>query len=244
MQTYSTLSEAYLMILRDILEHPEYISSPRGMKIHESLDVQYRVMYPSPESIVTRDAERNKIIADYTARELEWYKSGDLSVESAEKISKFWKKLANPDGTTINSNYGNLIFFDESEGNTEYEGEIRRSPYVWALESLKKDKDSRQAVVRINKSKHAWDGNKDFVCTMYMIFHIRDDMLHISLSQRSCDMRTGFVFDTPFFAWVQQEMLKDLREVYPDLKLGFFTHTINSCHIYEKDIDSIRKMIE
>jgi thymidylate synthase len=248
MRTFKTTSEAYLSILDEVLSHPDFMVSPRGKPIYEILDFQYKILEPSSDPIVTKDPERNKVIVDYTAKELTWYKSGDITVESAEKISKFWGTLANADGT-VNSNYGHLIFNDRSEGNpletvgTEWSERSFRSPYDWALQSLKNDADSRQALVRINKPKHLFVGNRDVVCTLHMIFHIRADKLFVSIAQRSCDMKTGFVFDIPYFAYVQQKMLADLLPTYPNLQLGALTHTINSCHIYQKDIEAVKKML-
>ena len=248
MRIFTTASEAYLSVLSEVLHSPENICSPRGMKVYEILDFQYRVLDPQLGPIVTRDEERNKVIADYTQKELEWYLSGNVKADSAP--SAFWKKLANPDGT-INSNYGFLVMHDESEG-CSYECMFQkdpdsyaysRTPYEWAKQCLEKDKDSRQALMRVNKPQHSWHGNKDFVCTISVMAMIRDDKLHFSVVQRSCDGKTGLAYDLPWWIWLQHHMTKELQMTYPDLKVGYITHTIHSMHLYEKDLDSIKKML-
>jgi thymidylate synthase len=243
MRIFKTTSEAYLGIIREVLHSPENICSPRGMKVYEILDFQYRVLGPQLGPIVTRDEERNKVIADYTQKELEWYLSGNVKADSAP--SAFWKKLANPDGT-INSNYGFLVLHENSEGymyESDHPFEVYRTPYEWAKQCLEKDKDSRQALIRVNKPWHSWHGNNDFVCTISVMAMIRDDKLHFSVVQRSCDGKTGLAYDLPWWIWLQHRMVEDLKETYPHLQVGHITHTIHSMHIYEKDLDVVKKML-
>jgi len=152
MKIFNNIHDAYIEVLKDVYDNPEFTSSPRGMKIREIMHYQFRVENPKSESIVTKDKDRNKIINSYTEKELKWYKSGSLLVEDASKISSFWKNVANSDGT-INSNYGYLVEQDASEGNPLYEfagaefipAEVNhgmRTPKQWVKESLLKDKDS------------------------------------------------------------------------------------------------------
>jgi thymidylate synthase len=243
MRIFETTSQAYLGIMSEVLYNPEYISSPRGMKCLEILDMQYRVLQPDSKPIVTCDEERNLVIADYTVKELEWYLSGNMNADSAP--SAFWKKLANPDGT-INSNYGYLVLHDNSEGcryESDYPFEVYRTPYEWALETLKKDKDSRQAIIRYNKPEHAWMGTKDFCCTLNAVIHIRENKLHMSVDQRSGDANFGLVYDIPWHCWLQDKIITDLKSTYPELQKGSFTHLVHSFHIYERDIERIKKML-
>src|ERR1019366_450152 len=109
MNTYETIHDAYLDSLRDVYFNPEYKSSPRGFPCREKTDYTFRVLNPVNEPIITKDLERNKVIADYTNKETELYNSCTNSVEDFAKASKFWEKLANPDGT-VNSAYGYLIW--------------------------------------------------------------------------------------------------------------------------------------
>jgi thymidylate synthase len=219
------------------------------------------VLNPSSTPIVTRDVERNKVIEAYTAKEKELYDSGSLLVADFAKASKFWEKLDNGDGT-INSNYGHLVFHNRSEGNPKYERSLEhmtymvdgeeyddvfeishmRTPYEWAKESLIKDKDSRQAIVRFNRPEHAFLNNKDFVCTLNGNFHIRDNKLNFTIVMRSNDAVKGTAFDWPFFVSIQEKMLADLKPHYPDLEIGYFEHFAHSLHFYMKDIETVKRM--
>lgn len=241
MFTYDNVHEFYLKALFQVYYNYDYKCAPRDQQIKEKLNFMAEITHPTSEAIVTKDPDRNKIIVDYTQREKDWYLSGSRDVEDAMEISKFWGKIANPDGT-INSNYGDLIFHDESEGDTTFSPKMR-VPWEFAKNALLTDKDTRQAIVRFNKPRHSYVGNKDFVCTMYGNFHIRNDKLIFSVRMRSSDMFFGIVYDIPFFILLQEKMLAELKCTYPTLTIGHFNFMTDSLHIYERNFTAIKKMI-
>jgi len=227
------ISDAYSQLLWLVYNHYDYKVKPRGMPVREKLNVQITIDNPNSDPIITNDIDRNRIIKHYTRKELDWYLNGDTKADGAP--SKFWKTIANDDGK-INSNYGHITLKDHSEFNT--------TPYYFALKTIKKDKDSRQAICRYNKAKHAKLNSKDFVCTMYQNFHIREDKLHSTVRMRSADLFTGPVYDLPWFSYLMEKMQWDLGHTYPKLRIGTLTFSADSLHIYEKDTDSILKMIK
>lgn len=252
MRVAETIHTAYWNALSDVLHEPEYICSPRGQKCFEKSDYIFRVLYPVDEPIKTYDEERNKVIADYTAKETELYDSCTNRVEDFAKASSFWKKLANPDGT-VNSAYGYLIWKKRSAGNRfenfidnghggRYEA-IMRTPWEWAKESLLRDKDTRQAILRFSLPEHQWVGNKDFTCTMNGVFQIRDNKLNFSVNMRSNDLMKGLVFDLPWFVSLMDKMIEELKSTYPELEKGHYTHAANSMHIYERDFEAVSRML-
>jgi thymidylate synthase len=230
------------------------------MECREKLDYTFRILNPVNTPIQTMDAERNKTIVDYTRKEVELYDSCSNRVEDFVKASKFWGKLANPDGT-VNSAYGYLIWNNKSHGNDKYEFKTMhvgnfnntgpkdvpignmRTPWEWAKESLLNDKDTRQAILRFSLPEHAWMGVKDFTCTMHGIFFIRDDKLHFSVNMRSNDLMLGLVYDMPWFISLMDKMIVELKDKYPNLTKGHYTHTVHSMHIYARDKEKILKMI-
>lgn len=252
--THRTSHEAYLEALRQVWNEPEFKCAPRGLPIREVLDYSFTITEPTSEPIITMDEERNRVIASYTAKETELYDSGSNRVEDFEKASKFWKHLANPDGT-VNSAYGYLIWHNKSHGNASFEsGEIdhwnvneymnyMRTPWEWALMSLKEDKDTRQAIMRFSLPEHFYKGVKDFTCTTHAVFFIREDKLYLSVIMRSNDLMKGLVYDLPWFISLMDKMIDDLKDVYPDLTKGSYSHTSHSMHIYERDEKSILKML-
>lgn len=235
------VSQQYLLILSDIYDHFDHISSPRNMMIRESLDYGFRINNPESGPITTLSQDRNEKIKKYTQKEMELYLSGTDSAKDFSKASKFWLSLANPDGS-VNSAYGNLIWKQNSHGNSVYE-HIMRTPWEWAVDSLKQDKDTRQAILRFNLPEHAWRGNKDFPCTMHGNFNIRNNKLNFSIVMRSNDVVKGLVYDMPFFIHLMDMMIDELKDTYPDLKKGTYFHMAHSMHMYEKDVDVVKKML-
>jgi len=243
---FNTPSDAYLGLLKEVLETPDFVCSPRGLKIYEIMDAVVEIINPDSSPIVTLDAERNKVIASYTAKELEVYRSNSIKVSDFEKISKFWGKLANPDGT-INSSYGYLIKALSDHGNPEFDNvklnDGFRTPWQWCVESLKADKDTRQAVMRFSRPSHFYRGVKDFVCTLHGNWLIRENCLNLSIVMRSNDLVKGTAYDWPYFMGLMDEMLDELKPTYPDLQKGTFTHIAHSLHIYDNTVGIVMGMM-
>lgn len=254
MKTYNNIHEAYLGTLEDVYFNYEYRAAPRGLPVREKTDYTFRVLNPTNEAIVTKDLERNKVIADYTMKETELYNSCANTAAEFGKASKFWEKLANPDGT-VNSAYGYLIWANKSHGNPYFEGmlqgnesslntgQYKRTPWEWAKQSLIADKDSRQAIVRFSLPQHQWNGNKDQTCTMHANFLIREDKLNLSVVMRSNDLWLGLTYDLPWFMSLIDRMVEELKPYYPNLTKGHYTHTVHSLHIYERDEAKVMKAL-
>ncbi len=226
-----SFAEVYSQSLNDLYINPQFETQPRGMKIKENLQVSLEIKNPL---LSMYENERRGSQNKYIAAELLWYFLGRSDAEFISKYASFWKQIQNEDGT-VNSSYGNLIFNRENRyGTTQYQ---------WAIESLEKDPDSRQAIMHFNLPEHQYNSNKDFVCTMYGIFHIRNNKLFLTVNMRSNDAILGTATDIAFFTVLQQQALKHLRSKYPDLKLGSYTHIVDSYHIYERHFDLVKDMI-
>jgi len=233
MRIYSgdSFAEVYSQSLNDLYLNPQFETKPRGMKIKENLQVSLEIKNPL---LSMYENERRGSQNKYVAAELLWYFLGRNDVEFISKYAAFWKQIQNEDGT-VNSSYGNLLFKNKNRfGHTQYE---------WALDSLIADKDSRQAIMHFNLPEHQYSTNKDFVCTMYGIFHIRDNKLFLTINMRSNDAILGTATDIAFFTVLQQQALSHLHKYYPDLEMGSYTHSVDSYHIYERHFDLVKDMI-
>jgi len=127
-----------------------------------------------------------------------------------------------------------------------YEGDSRdvmRTPWDWAITTLKLDKDSRQALMHFNTPDFLWLGNKDVVCTLSIQLFIRNEELHMFVDMRSNDVVRGLVYDAPWFASIMAKALEELRQTYPNLQLGYYTHYAHSMHVYEAQYEIAEKMI-
>jgi thymidylate synthase len=224
-------SELYSAGLKTLLHSPEFETAPRGMRIREHTNVA--LVLENPLSCLYTNARRGSQ-KKYIAAELLWYFMGRDDASFISKYAKFWTKIQNEDGT-VNSAYGNLIFTKKNR--------YGHSQYDWALQSLVKDKNTRQAVLHFNLPEHQYMTNKDFVCTMYAIFHIRQDRLNFTVSMRSNDVILGLPTDIAFFATLQCQMLSHLRSKWPNLQLGTYTHIANSLHLYEHHFGLVEEML-
>jgi thymidylate synthase len=218
----NTFAEAYREALRKLVEDPDYIAKPRGYTVNEITDASIEI------KDITKNLFSNsnfKFPVKYLKHELALYLSGRNDAESFSKASKFWDSLKNKDGT-VNSAYGNLIF--KMKDNPQ-----KLSQFEWAYQSLSLDRDTRQAVMFFNRPCFQYFDNKDFVCTLDVIFHIRDNKLYMRAGMRSNDIRRGTLYDIPFFMFLQYGMYKRLKNtVYPNLELGSYIHYASSLHLY------------
>jgi thymidylate synthase len=212
-----TASKNFKKIISDI-ENNGKLSQPRSMKVKE-LTIDSRCF--DPKQTIANFTER-KFNWKYFAGELVWYLNKDRDIKYISKFSNFWNNIANPNSTEINSNYGSLLFGEQLK---------------WVVDSLKADKNTRQAIAFLNQPKFQFDGNKDFVCTMYMNFFIRDNKLNMKVQMRSNDLFYGLTFDAPFFGFVQQHVRLWLLETYPNLELGTYYHCADNIHFYERHFD-------
>lgn len=226
-----TFSEVYKESLKDLLGSPDFETRPRDMNIRENMNVSLEIT--DPMYALYRN-DRRSSQKKYLAAEFMWYFLGRNDVAWISEYAKFWESIQNPDGTA-NSAYGDLLFTQKNE--------VGMSQYEWALNSLIKDKDSRQATMNFNQPKHQYLSNKDFVCTMYANFHIRDNKLYLKVNMRSNDVILGTPTDIAFFCMLQQQMLHHLKALYQDLELGSYTHQADSYHLYERHFDLVRDMI-
>jgi len=228
---HKDFAQLYQMSLLELMHEPEFETQPRDLKIRENTHVT--LVLENPASCLYENIARSSQ-RKYISAELIWYFLGRNDVEFIRKYAKFWDSIQNPDGT-VNSAYGNLLFTMKNEHGF--------SQYTWAYYSLAKDKDSRQAIMHFNLPQHQFVTNKDFVCTMYGIFQIRNNRLNLSISMRSNDIIWGLPTDIAFFATLQSQMLNHLRSIYPDLEMGTYTHKVDSFHIYEHHFNISSNMI-
>lgn len=231
MLKYENFAECYEDLLKKVMYTYDYETSPRGLSIREKMYVDFMIEDPSKCLFINN--ERSTPL-NYLAKELILYYSAVRDVELFAKASPFWKKIANDDGT-VNSAYGDLIF--NSSPTTEF------TQFAWAIYSITQDAETRQAIIHFNRPEHQYFGVKDFPCTLYGIFHIRDNKLNFKISMRSNDMIKGLTFDVPFFCSLQMYALNVLRLKYPSLELGTYVHSADSLHIYENDFDCCKKML-
>lgn len=211
--------------------------NPRGIKTLEIEDYQF--------SLNTRNKfaafEARNLSVKYLIGELAWYLCGDGDDTRIEEYSSFWKTVRNEKvshGPNIPkhletpyyySNYGAYIF---GEGQFNY-----------VVDILKNDWSSRQACIVINRPHVMMSDSKDKLCTYAISFRIRDNKLNMSVSMRSNDLIFGTCVDVFQFLIIYDLLLAILRDTYPYLERGLYTHKADSFHVYEKHFEMLDKVV-
>lgn len=105
------------------------------------------------------------------------------------------------------------------------------------INRLKEDPDSRQLWISLwnpNKDPDFLGGVSRVPCSLGYGLQVRDGKLNLHYVMRSCDFVTHFRNDVylaiKFLEWVAE------KTGYP---VGDFTHTMFSCHVYNKDIQGV-----
>ena len=147
MKAYANFTEAYVDIIKDVYNNPDYVSSPRGMKVKEIIGYQFKILNPRNRIPYVPGREFS---IHYMVAELLWYLSGNDSTDWISNYSAFWSKISD-DGKTANSAYGARIF----KPHDRIAGPVKHDWTQWnyVVEELKSDPDSRRAVIHI-RSPH------------------------------------------------------------------------------------------
>jgi len=264
MKTYETLSEAYLDILRDVYENPDYVHdavTPEKVQGNENpvvknakwffnkaanqekINYHFVIKKPSDrEDITTKSERRNQIIYEYSSKETVLFDKGDR-VE-IKQLSKVWQKIANPDGT-INASYGYMVYHLRDAGNPDFQNEDEfMSQWEWAKNRLMLLKKTNQAYIHFNRPKDQWNENLDQPCCMNIQFQIRDDFLNLNVNMRSNDLVYGVPYNMLYFVKLMHRMVAELKEkTYPTLQIGDYFYNAASLHFYLKHRDMVEDML-
>lgn len=240
-----SFAEVYGNLLKDLKNNPEFVCSPRDQTINEFLGA---TLIYNPMRCLYHNERRSSQLK-YIAAELVWYFNKQNSVDFIDKYSGFWKTITNPDNRTVNSAYGHLIFSElhQSYFPEEMTGYNVNGSYIsqwqWAIKQLVKDRDTRQAIMHYNKPHHQKIKIKDFVCTLYQAFHIRDNKLYSTVHMRSNDAIIGLPTDAAWFSILHINMWKILQKTYPDLQIGMMKHISDSMHYYSRHENLVTEML-
>ncbi len=200
-----------------LLNNNEFVIDKTGVKTIEIVGESY---------IADEEVIFGSLNMEYAGKEVQWYESKSLNVYDIPKVPLIWKQICDKNGF-INSNYGWVIFSEENSHQ-----------YKNCLRTLRRDKDSRRAMMIYTRPSMQYEYNKngmsDFMCTNTVQVLIRDNKLHYIINQRSCDAIFGAKNDLYWGRYVQDKLFHDLKEDYPDLEIGDVIHQCGSLHIYSR----------
>jgi len=221
MKEYKDLNQAFVESIVDLVQTGDRVSS-RGSNQIEKLFYSMMIKDPSALSI---NVPARKFNPSYAVTEWMWYLGRNPYVNNIGKLAKIWIDIQDDNGM-CESNYGCYLLGDQ---------------WHWVVNELLNDRDSRRGTIVINQPYHKGKNEKDYPCTQYVHFFIRDNKLHLGVNMRSNDAVFGFCNDVFTFCMFQQLMLNDLNWCIGNeehcgqtLELGHYYHNAGSFHIYER----------
>lgn len=206
-------SEAFVESLEKLKKYGRF-SSPRGQK---TLEIDHAVFAIDPRKSLYLSPIRDLNFFFLIAENL-WYWSGRNTTEIPSYYVKNYRQFSD-DGIHQGA-YGPQLL-----------EQIR-----FVVNTLKADKDSRQAVISL------WRPNpseaKDKPCTISFDFKIRDGKLNMHATMRSNDALWGNNYDMPSFSLLQIA-IAGMLQVEP----GTLFLTAHSYHVYERHFDLMEELI-
>ena len=182
-----------------------------------------------------------EICLNYQIEILEQNQREEISHNNEELLNKFIssKEIEGCSNRTLNYYKDNPSYYKYSDDgktlNGAYGPRIKKS-LTKIVETLKKDPDSRRAVVPIYGKEDAGLDSNDIPCTIGFQFLIRNNKLDMIVNMRSNDIFLGFPYDIFNFTMWQEYVSCKLN-----IDIGTYTHIANSLHFYEKDREKIIK---
>lgn len=193
-----------------------HVVKPRGQTTYELLNTQLTLTIPA-HNVLTYYARR--LSYEFSVAEWLWMLQGRRDVRTIAYYNKAIAKFSD-DGETFFGAYGPWL--------------DRDFPYI--IETLQRDRDSRQAVASI------WRPNppesRDVPCTVSIQYLIRHDRLYAHTYMRSNDLFLGFPYDLFNFTQFQRQLAAVLG-----VEVGTYTHTVGSLHIYGRDLERITAIL-
>ncbi|MCK9869383.1 thymidylate synthase [Nocardiopsis dassonvillei] len=218
---------AYLQVLREVTETPEYTTSSRGNDSVELTNTSFRITDPRnrlPYLV------RRPVNVVYNLAETLWYMAGR---DDLDMIGYYAPGMGNysADGKRLTGTaYGTKLFVPDEEGITQWNR---------VLNLLRTDPDTKRAVLSIYRPEElAVEDNPDVSCTVAAQFLLRDGRLHLTCYMRGNDAYMGMVSDVFAFTFLQEVAACQLG-----VELGHYTHHVASMHVNTRDAKTVRRLL-
>lgn len=153
----------------------------------------------------------------------------------SELHSHIWDQWAGEDGT-IGKAYGYQLAKKYEFKTKEGIKEMDQVDYVLYL--LKNDPASRRIMTNLFNHQDLKDMNLE-PCVYGTQWLVKEGKLHLILNQRSQDMLTANGWNV-----MQYAALQCMFAQVAGLKPGTLTHNIGDCHIYDRHIPLVKKLLE
>jgi len=235
-----SLQLEYRMVLDEVYRRA-VINQPRGMKVYDAGFTVLKITQPMlPQLPVKTGRGVNMDIAMIEAIQLVAGKRhDDLVLKIAPQFEAYTnvREIGDDDDRTERYFHGN--YGDRMSTGYAHQCDTDEWHNSWlecVVYKIKKDRDTRQAVVNIwdNSLDNTIAGANDYPCTVAIQFRIFRNQLDMHVTMRSNDAWKGLPYDVFQFNqahWTVANMLS--------LPLGSYYHVTTSMHIYDEDTPKI-----
>ena len=219
---FTDMNSAYYYLSRALVLEGDAISGTTEIN-----NMLFSILDPTKNIAQIRTKSEFGVSLSYALGELVWYLSGDNSTEFIGQFGSLWQRISD-DGKTNNSAYGYLI---------KNKWGFNQLDLMYNI--LTEDSSSRRAVININTPHPEVIKTKDEPCTISLQFFVRDGALNMTTVMRSNDIWFGTPYDVIYFTTLQQILASRLG-----VKVGIYTHFAGSFHVYDRNIEDLKKVAE
>lgn len=240
MFTYNTLNELTFHVCKQLLETGNRLESRNGNTL-ELCDKEIFLTNPKNRHLYL-EGRKSNIYA--CLAEIFWIMSGTNVLEPL--MTTVLPRCTNysDDGKTWTNGYGPKLY---NHGN------LRN-----VLQSFLADgKNARRAVMGIwtpdsdtieSLNKKGFKEHKDISCNNFIYFWIRDNKLNCKVCIRSNDVLWGLsAINIPEWTFLQEVVLRVLQtenpEVFCDVELGYYHHSVISLHVYDETVKQAQDLV-
>lgn len=173
---------------------------------------------------IFRDEEETKKIVEYCKQEIKDRTSGEpLNPGNSYKIrADMWNQFLE-DGGKFSYQYAERLWT-----NNQFRA---------VIDCLRNDSGTRQAVLSvwnpdIDMDPKKLGGGNRIPCSLNYQFLIRNNHLHCIYHMRSNDFLGHCVIDLVVASGLMEYVVNELKDTYPDLKVGSLTYLAGSLHAF------------
>ncbi|MEU7871261.1 thymidylate synthase [Dactylosporangium sp. NPDC049140] len=226
--TFTTFTDAYLAVLRTIVDEPHAVTAGRGKDAWEVPNVSFRLTDPTARTPYLAARRANPV---FNIAEFLWYVAGRDDIDMIGYYAPRLRQLS-PDGTRLTGTaYGPRLF---TPGGTD-----RRSQFERALDLTVHEPDSKRAAMLIMRPDELEDPHHpDVACTLALQLMLRGGRLHMTGYMRGNDAKIGLLCDVYSFTMILEFAARLLR-----VPVGTYTHHVGSMHINTLDLDQVRAIL-
>jgi thymidylate synthase len=225
---FATFRDAYVAVLRTIVDTPDHVTAGRGKDAWETTNVSFRLRDPLARMPYLAARRANPV---FNYAEFLWYVSASADLDMIGYYAPRLRSLSVDGRTLTGTAYGPRLF-----GRTGADG---RSQFDRVLDLVANEADSKRAAMIVMRPEELEDPTSpDVACTLGLQLMLRGGQLHMTGYMRGNDAKIGLLCDVFSFTMIQEFAARLLG-----VPVGTYTHHVGSMHVNTLDLDQVHAML-